>query len=100
MLNLRLFFYTLQGFLSNSHYEIGFVSRYWARGILPRFFATGKPLPQGHIFKMRIGDVFPPRSGFVQQSAEEGLANPLRPFANLLAATFGDNKIRIYEVRI
>jgi hypothetical protein len=36
----------------------------------------------------------------VQQSAEEGLANPLRSFANLLAATFGDNKIRRYEVKI
>jgi len=36
----------------------------------------------------------------VQQSAEEGLANPLRSFANLLAAIFGDNKIRRYEVKI
>ena len=53
-------------------------------GILPRFFATGKPLSQGYLIKMKIGDVFPPRSGFVQQSVEEGLANPLRSFANLL----------------
>jgi hypothetical protein len=27
---------------------------------------------------------FPPRSGFVQQRAEQGLANLLRSFANLL----------------
>jgi hypothetical protein len=69
---LGCFFTYCKVFLSNSHYEIGFVSRYWARGILPRFFATGKPLPQGHLFKMRIGDVFPPRSGFVQQRGEVG----------------------------
>ncbi len=31
---------------------------------------------------------FPPRSGFVQQAVEEGLANPLRSFANLLTETF------------
>jgi hypothetical protein len=38
-------------------------------GILPRFFATGKPLSQGYLIKMKIGDVFPPRSGFVQPDA-------------------------------
>ena len=35
-----------------------------------------------------IFDFFPPRSGFVQQAVEEGSANPLRSFANLLTATF------------
>jgi hypothetical protein len=41
-------------------------------GILPRFFATGKPLSQGYLIKMKIGDVFPPRNGFVQQSVQLG----------------------------
>jgi hypothetical protein len=48
-------------------------------GILPRFFATGKPLSQGYLIKMKIGDVFPPRSGFVQQaiSADRKKPRPL-----------------------
>jgi hypothetical protein len=47
-------------------------------GILPRFFATGKPLSQGYLIKMKIGDVFPPHSGFVQQGKCSGsLTRPL-----------------------
>jgi hypothetical protein len=44
---LGYFFTHCQVFLSNSHYALGFVSRYCVSGILPRFFAVGKPLPQG-----------------------------------------------------
>ena len=69
---LGYFFTHCKVFLSNSHYALWFVSRYCVSGILPRFFAVGKPLPQGHLFKMRIGDVFPPRSGFVQQPHAQG----------------------------
>ena len=43
---------------SNSHYGANFISRYRVSGILLRFFAAGKPLSQGYLFKMRIADIF------------------------------------------
>ena len=73
---LCYFFTYCQVFFSNFHYALGFVYRYCVSGILPRFFAVGKP---PHKDKMKIADVFPPRSGFVQQGAGDGLGKAV-PF--------------------
>jgi len=40
--------------INNSHYEMALESTSCVNGILPRFFAAGKPLPKGHRSKMRI----------------------------------------------
>ena len=108
---LGYFFTYCQVFLSNFCYALGFVSRYCVNGILPRFFATGKQLPQGYLFKMRIADVFPPRSGFVQQGAGVGpgkaevflrppLPTNLEPFKSALGLTFPAPQLAVIWLKI
>ena len=89
-----------QVFLGNFRYSLGFVSGYCVSGILPRFFATGKPLPQGYLFKMKIADVVPPRSGFVQQAdeADSRLRRPSASSAGRYALTLKNYSRGVYEL--